>query len=96
LLLLGNYEAQHHHGVPMQRLLPIVLRPKPQGLLFEAANPRHAHEWWGTDCGFGTFASFGPVDRRGRETHLDSGVARTRFQDNEHTPMDFGYCDIRR
>jgi 5-methyltetrahydropteroyltriglutamate--homocysteine methyltransferase len=62
LLLLGNFQAQHHHGVPMQRLLPIVLRAKPQGLLFEAANPRHAHEWWGTDCGFGTFASFGPVE----------------------------------
>ncbi|MGB6603172.1 MAG: hypothetical protein WA747_03020 [Steroidobacteraceae bacterium] len=29
----------------MERLLPIVLRAKPQGLLFEAANPRHAHEW---------------------------------------------------
>ena len=26
-------------------LLPIVLKAKPQGLLFEAANPRHAHEW---------------------------------------------------
>ena len=23
----------------------IVLKAKPQGLLFEAANPRHAHEW---------------------------------------------------
>jgi methionine synthase II (cobalamin-independent) len=29
----------------MQRLLPIVLKAKPQGLLFEAASPRHAHEW---------------------------------------------------
>jgi 5-methyltetrahydropteroyltriglutamate--homocysteine methyltransferase len=28
----------------MQRLLPIVLKAKPQGLSFEAANPRHAHE----------------------------------------------------
>ncbi len=35
----------HHHDVPMERLLPIVLKAKPQGLLFEAANPRHAHEW---------------------------------------------------
>src|SRR6516225_677885 len=41
----GNYEGPHHHDVPMARLLPIVLRAKPQGLLFEAANPRHAHEW---------------------------------------------------
>jgi 5-methyltetrahydropteroyltriglutamate--homocysteine methyltransferase len=95
----------------MARLLPIVLKAKPQGLLFEAANPRHAHEWTvfksadipqdkilipgmlttttnyiehpelvaerlerfahivgrerlmaGTDCGFGTFAGFGPVE----------------------------------
>ena len=107
----GNYEGPHHHDVPMQRLLPIVLKARPRGLLFEAANPRHAHEWSvfkdasipddkilipgmlatttnyiehpqlvaerierfanivgrervmaGTDCGFGTFAGFGPVE----------------------------------
>ena len=107
----GNYEGPHHYDVPMARLLPIVLKAKPQGLLFEAANPRHAHEWAvfknanipedkilipgmlttttnyiehpklvaerlerfahivgrervmaGTDCGFGTFAGFGPVE----------------------------------
>ncbi len=107
----GNYEGPHHHDVPMERLLPIVMKAKPQGLLFEAANPRHAHEWAvfkkgrvpedkvlipgilatttnyiehpelvaeriqrfadivgrdrviaGTDCGFGTFAGFGPVE----------------------------------
>jgi 5-methyltetrahydropteroyltriglutamate--homocysteine methyltransferase len=107
----GNYEGPHHHDVPMERLLPIVIKAKPQGLLFEAANPRHAHEWAvfrgtripadkvlipgilatttnyiehpelvaeriqrfadivgrerviaGTDCGFGTFAGFGPVE----------------------------------
>ena len=92
-------------------LLPVVVRAKPQALLFEASNPRHAHEWVvftrqtvpedkilvpgvlstttnyvehpelvaerigrfagivgrerviaGTDCGFGTFGGFGPVD----------------------------------
>jgi 5-methyltetrahydropteroyltriglutamate--homocysteine methyltransferase len=107
----GNYEGPHHHDVPMERLLPIVLKAKPQALLFEGANPRHAHEWSvfrdapipddkilipgvlatttnyiehpllvaerieryanivgrerviaGTDCGFGTFAGFGPVE----------------------------------
>jgi len=107
----GNYEGPHHHDVPLARLLPIVLKARPQGLLFEAANPRHAHEWSvfrdlripddkimipgvlatttnyvehpelvaerierfaqvvgrerviaGTDCGFGTFAGFGPVE----------------------------------
>ncbi|MGH8326429.1 MAG: epoxyalkane--coenzyme M transferase, partial [Steroidobacteraceae bacterium] len=89
----------------------VVLRAKPQALLFEAANPRHAHEWavfkdvklpqekvlipgvissttnyvehpllvaerlerlaalvgrerviGGSDCGYGTFAGFGPVE----------------------------------
>jgi 5-methyltetrahydropteroyltriglutamate--homocysteine methyltransferase len=107
----GNYEGPHHHDVPLERLLPVVVRAKPQALLFEAANPRHAHEWAvfthqkvpddkilvpgvlstttnyvehpelvaerierfagivgrerviaGTDCGFGTFGGFGPVD----------------------------------
>ena len=107
----GNYEGPHHHDVPLADLLPVVIKAKPQALLFEAANPRHAHEWAvfrqqkvpddkilipgvlstttnyiehpelvaervvrladivgrerviaGTDCGFGTFAGFGPVD----------------------------------
>jgi 5-methyltetrahydropteroyltriglutamate--homocysteine methyltransferase len=107
----GNYEGPHHHDVPLERLLPVVVKAKADGLLFEAANPRHAHEWMvfrdievppqkilipgvlssttnyiehpllvaerlcklaeivgrerviaGTDCGFGTFAGFGPVD----------------------------------
>jgi 5-methyltetrahydropteroyltriglutamate--homocysteine methyltransferase len=107
----GNYEGPHHHDVPMEQLLPVVLKAKPQALLFEAANPRHAHEWIvfrdlkvpddkilipgvlssttnyvehpllvaerlcrfadivgrervlaGSDCGFSTFAGFGPVD----------------------------------
>jgi 5-methyltetrahydropteroyltriglutamate--homocysteine methyltransferase len=107
----GNYEGPHHHDVPMEQLLPVVIRAKPQALLFEAANPRHAHEWAvfrdaripddkilipgvlssttnyiehpllvaericrfadivgrerviaGSDCGYSTFAGFGPVD----------------------------------
>jgi 5-methyltetrahydropteroyltriglutamate--homocysteine methyltransferase len=107
----GNYEGPHHHDVPMEVLLPIVIRARPQALLFEAANPRHAHEWTvfrdtpipedkilipgvisstsnyiehpllvaerlcrlcdlvgrerviaGSDCGFSTFAGFGPVE----------------------------------
>jgi 5-methyltetrahydropteroyltriglutamate--homocysteine methyltransferase len=41
----GNYEGPHHHDVPMDVVLPIALHAKPQGLLFEASNPRHAHEW---------------------------------------------------
>jgi 5-methyltetrahydropteroyltriglutamate--homocysteine methyltransferase len=107
----GNYEGPHHHDVPLEQLLPVVIKAKPQGLLIEGANPRHAHEWQvfrehtlpddkvlipgvissttnyidhpqlvaerlvryadlvgrervmaGSDCGFGTFAGFGPVD----------------------------------
>jgi 5-methyltetrahydropteroyltriglutamate--homocysteine methyltransferase len=109
----GNYEGPHTHDVPMEKLLPVVMKARPQAILFEAANPRHAHEWKvfremrsavpeekllvpgvlgtttnyvehpelvaerlqrfadifgrerilaGTDCGFGTFAGFGPVD----------------------------------
>jgi 5-methyltetrahydropteroyltriglutamate--homocysteine methyltransferase len=95
----------------MELLWPVIARAKPQGLLFEGANPRHAHEWVvfreqkvpedkllipgvigstsnyvehpglvaericryanlvgrerviaGSDCGFSTFAGFGPVD----------------------------------
>ena len=41
----GNYEGPHHHDIPMRELLPVLLKAKPQALLFEAANPRHAHEW---------------------------------------------------
>lgn len=41
----GNYEGPHHHDVPMDVVLPIALKAKPQALLFEASNPRHAHEW---------------------------------------------------
>lgn len=41
----GNYEGPHHHDASMEVVLPIALRAKPQGLLFETSNPRHAHEW---------------------------------------------------
>lgn len=41
----GNYEGPHTHDAPMAQVLPIALKAKPQALLFEAANPRHAHEW---------------------------------------------------
>ena len=107
----GNYEGPHHHDIPLAQLLPVVVKAKPQALLFEVANPRHAHEWTvfrdsdvpeekilipgvlstttnyiehpllvaerlerfadvvgrerviaGTDCGFGTFGGFGPVE----------------------------------
>ena len=41
----GNYEGPHHCDVAMNVVLPIALRAKPQALLFESCNPRHAHEW---------------------------------------------------
>lgn len=44
-LCWGNYEGPHDHDIPLDRVLPIVLRARPRTVLFEAANPRHAHEW---------------------------------------------------
>ncbi|HEX3951993.1 MAG TPA: cobalamin-independent methionine synthase II family protein [Stellaceae bacterium] len=41
----GNYEGPHTHDVPLATMLPTCMRARPQALLFEAANPRHAHEW---------------------------------------------------
>jgi 5-methyltetrahydropteroyltriglutamate--homocysteine methyltransferase len=41
----GNYEGPHTHDIPLQTILPIVLRAKPSALLIEGANPRHEHEW---------------------------------------------------
>jgi 5-methyltetrahydropteroyltriglutamate--homocysteine methyltransferase len=110
-LCWGNYEGPHHLDIPFEKLADRVLAAKPSTLLFEAANPRHAHEWkvWqglrvpddkilapgvldtttnyiehpelvaqrlrpfvdlvgkervvaGTDCGFGTWSGFAPID----------------------------------
>jgi len=41
----GNYEGPHTHDAPLTTVLPVALRAKPQGLLYESSNPRHAHEW---------------------------------------------------
>jgi 5-methyltetrahydropteroyltriglutamate--homocysteine methyltransferase len=110
-LCWGNYEGPHHLDIGLEQIVDVVLRAKPATILFEASNPRHAHEWavWrearipddkilapgvldtttnfiehpelvaericryaelvgpervvaGTDCGFGTWAGFGPID----------------------------------
>lgn len=110
-LCWGNYEGPHHLDIGVEKIIDVVLGAKPSTILFEAANPRHAHEWttWrdadipddkvlapgvldtttnfiehpelvaeriirfadivgpervlaGTDCGFGTWAGFGPID----------------------------------
>jgi 5-methyltetrahydropteroyltriglutamate--homocysteine methyltransferase len=107
----GNYEGPHHLDIGVEKIIHLILAAKPSTILFEASNPRHAHEWkiWrdarlrddtilapgvldtttnfvehpevvaerisrfvgivgrerviaGTDCGFGTWAGFGPID----------------------------------
>jgi 5-methyltetrahydropteroyltriglutamate--homocysteine methyltransferase len=108
----GNYEGPHHLDIPVAAIMEHILEAKPSTILFEAANPRHEHEWtaWrdaaipddkvlapgvisstsnyiehpeliaqrlghfidivgperviaGTDCGFGTWSGFGPIDQ---------------------------------
>ena len=44
-LCWGNYEGPHHCDVPLADVLDIVLAARPAAISFEAANPRHAHEW---------------------------------------------------
>jgi 5-methyltetrahydropteroyltriglutamate--homocysteine methyltransferase len=44
-LCWGNYEGPHHFDIELEKIVDIVLSATPQTLLFEAANPRHAHEW---------------------------------------------------
>jgi 5-methyltetrahydropteroyltriglutamate--homocysteine methyltransferase len=41
----GNYEGPHTHDISLKAIMPTLLRGRPQAILFEAANPRHAHEW---------------------------------------------------
>jgi 5-methyltetrahydropteroyltriglutamate--homocysteine methyltransferase len=41
----GNYEGPHHRDVPLADIIDIVFKTKPCAISFEAANPRHAHEW---------------------------------------------------
>jgi len=44
-LCWGNYEGPHHCDVPLKDIIDVIFSAKPSGLSFEAANPRHAHEW---------------------------------------------------
>ncbi|NKJ41352.1 cobalamin-independent methionine synthase II family protein [Novosphingobium sp. SG720] len=41
----GNYEGPHDHDIPLERVIDIVIGARPSTVLFEAANPRHEHEW---------------------------------------------------
>jgi 5-methyltetrahydropteroyltriglutamate--homocysteine methyltransferase len=44
-LCWGNYEGPHHLDIALEKIIDAILRAKPATILFEAANPRHAHEW---------------------------------------------------
>jgi 5-methyltetrahydropteroyltriglutamate--homocysteine methyltransferase len=41
----GNYEGPHDHDIPLELVIDIILKARPATILFEAANPRHEHEW---------------------------------------------------
>ena len=41
----GNYEGPHICDIALKKILPSLMKAKPRALLFEGANPRHAHEW---------------------------------------------------
>jgi 5-methyltetrahydropteroyltriglutamate--homocysteine methyltransferase len=44
-LCWGNYEGPHHCDVPLADIIDIVFTARPTTISFEAANPRHGHEW---------------------------------------------------
>lgn len=44
-LCWGNYPGPHHCDVPIAQIIDLVWKARPQCVLFEGANPRHAHEW---------------------------------------------------
>jgi len=44
-LCWGNYEGPHHCDVPLADIIDIVFLARVSAISFEAANPRHGHEW---------------------------------------------------
>lgn len=44
-LCWGNYEGPHHCDVPLADVIDIAFKANVSGISFEAANPRHAHEY---------------------------------------------------
>lgn len=44
-LCWGNYDGPHHHDVELKDMIDIVLSADVGAISFEAANPRHEHEW---------------------------------------------------
>ena len=41
----GNYEGPHCCDIDMATMFPLLMRVPARYVLFETANPRHAHEW---------------------------------------------------
>jgi 5-methyltetrahydropteroyltriglutamate--homocysteine methyltransferase len=41
----GSWNGPHVHDVPMKDIVDLVLKVRVGAYLFEAANPRHEHEW---------------------------------------------------
>lgn len=44
-LCWGNYPGPHHCDVPLQDIVDLIWTARPHAIQFEAANPRHAHEF---------------------------------------------------
>ena len=44
-LCWGNYEGPHHLDIEVDKIIDVVLAANCSTLVFEASNPRHAHEW---------------------------------------------------
>ena len=44
-LCWGNYPGPHHCDISIADIADLVWKAKPPTVLFEGANPRHAHEW---------------------------------------------------
>ena len=44
-LCWGNYEGPHTHDIPLAKIAPVAFAHRARAVSFEAANPRHEHEW---------------------------------------------------
>jgi 5-methyltetrahydropteroyltriglutamate--homocysteine methyltransferase len=44
-LCWGNGAWPHVTDIPLAAIIDVVIEARPTGLVFEAANPRHGHEW---------------------------------------------------
>lgn len=44
-LCWGNYEGPHHRDIALRDIVDIAFKARAMGVSYEAANPRHEHEW---------------------------------------------------